>query len=584
MAYTRRGRQIRVSGGPGGLPTGYISTGSSWITNTTQLLNSYPNAIVQIVGGDVPNQSSLWIEQEVIQTDFAPGLVSGYVTYWREQSITQGRAELWAFDFQIQDTNASWSVTLEANRVPPYWTIVSQSNVLLGNHYARSSNPVNLANTWTQAEIDYPENVLLYPIYNDSDSYVVDGYFDIEGFSVDVNVPIWFPDADLQPPTTWFGQVNTTATTQMVAYGQQATFVNTTASSTATFTSTVIKETGSQVLATTTQTAQAKNIISAQASTASTSLATFDAFNIKGGQLIESADFDANFSAGILRGTATLALQSVTTSTAAGGLILDIGYNYAAGWVDPYPPYAEPALVQSYTATSQLFCAPTLEFIVDANIQAESMIGVEGGYLRVTGNLLMNGDANLDFGQFQANSQAGVIMRPVIPAFDADFEIGLTTGLIPFFGMIINAETEFYSIAGNAISGLVPLVTDTTLANTTDLFKGPQLPVFEVNATTSAVGGFRQAASAFLTDDFYTIRWSGKIISLDEYYVDRVDPELRILSIPYQPRTLIIDSDLRRWVLFPEDRIANTPREIRNIKPELGPPQQVARRIRRITA
>jgi hypothetical protein len=105
MAYTRRGRQIRFSGPPGGLQTGYISTGSSWITNTTQLIAAYPNAIVQVIGGAVPQQGSVWFEQEVIQTDFGPGVVGGYITYWREQSISQGQAELWAFDFQIQDTS-----------------------------------------------------------------------------------------------------------------------------------------------------------------------------------------------------------------------------------------------------------------------------------------------------------------------------------------------------------------------------------------------------------------------------------------------------------------------------------------------
>jgi hypothetical protein len=47
---------------------------------------------------------------------------------------------------------------------------------------------------------------------------------------------------------------------------------------------------------------------------------------------------------------------------------------------------------------------------------------------------------------------------------------------------------------------------------------------------------------------------------------------------------MTIDSDLRKWILFPEDRIATTPEEIRINKPELGIPVQVSKRIRRITA
>jgi len=574
MASVQRGYKLIVSGSAGGVVT-YSNTGSFWIP---------PTANIQALGRPVASITSATIGFPFsVQTVYNSITPSGYFVYWNEPLQGSGvQAQEWAATFGVVDTGRPWSISLEITDDFPRLSVTTATNALLGADYL-SGNSVATTTNWTSAEISAVPagRGLVIPLYLTQTNYTVDDYFDQEGFSTgSLDAPFEYQDAELLEPI--FGTASLQATSTATFRGDTAVFVNATATTQISALAGIIQSASASLVSQTQLTATSSVIRGVSEQYSSTSQTTADALRIAGGNAVIASQTVLSADSLVTLGSPQQTLQVSSTLASQPGVVIDIGEKYATNWVEETPSYVEPTSNQEFLSQTNAQINATLIFFLEGAVRAESQIVGEGGYLLATGDLIYSGESRLEAGQIVFGTQAGLI-------FDVESQVASDTqavtqaNLIPGFNELLTFETSLTAeaeVLGRIQSNMFSQFEQTAVPK---LFVGPEIPLLSSTSDIFIEGGYRLDSDAFLFSQTRS-RIIAKIISLDEYYVDRVDPENRINPVQYQTRQMTIDSDLRKWILFPEDRIATTPEEIRINKPELGIPVQVSKRIRRITA
>ena len=575
MASVQRGYKLIVSGSAGGVVT-YSNTGSYWIP---------PTANIQALGRPVASITSASIAAPFsVQTVYNSITPSGHFVYWNEPVNASVQAQEWAATFGVVDTGRPWSISLEITDDTPRLSVTTATNALLGADYV-SGRSVATTTNWTSSEISAVPagRGLVIPLFLTQTNYTVDDYFDQEGFSTgSLDAPFEYQDAELVEPLTLSGQASLQAVSTATFSGDLAVFVNATATTQVSALAGTIQSASASLANQSQLTATAGVIVSTSEQYSSTSQTTADALRIAGGNAVIASQTVLSADSLVTLGSPQQTLQVSSTLASQPGVVIDIGEKYATDWVEELPLYVEPTSNQEFLSDIQTQINSTLIFFLEGAVRAESQIVGEGGYLLATGDLIYSGESRLEAGQIVFGTQAGLI-------FDVESQVASDTqavtqaNLIPGFNELLTFETSLTAeaeVLGRIQSNMFSQFEQTAVPK---LFVGPEIPLLSSTSDIFIEGGYRLDSDAFLFSQTRS-RIIAKIISLDEYYVDRVDPENRINPVQYQSRRMTIDSDLRKWILFPEDRIATTPEEIRINKPELGIPVQVSKRIRRITA
>jgi hypothetical protein len=575
MALVRRGYKLIVSGSAGGI-VAYSNTGSSWIP---------PSQNIQAMAVPVASLSSAtiaapWDKQE----EYNSITPAGYFSYWLETSPTIPQAEEWAATFGVIDSSRPWSISLEVTNGFPRLSVTTATNALLGADYFRGEI-VSTTTGWTSAELSAipAGRGIVIPLFLTQTNYTVDDYFDQAGFSTgSLDAPFEYQDAELIEPLTLSGQANLQSISTATFRGDLAVFVNATATTQISATTGIIQSASASLASQTQISATSAVTVSVAEQYSSISQTAADASRTAGASADLAVETALSSLASVTLGSPQQTLQVETQVASQPGLVIDIGEKYAVDWVEEQPLYVEPTTNQEFLSETNAQINATLIFFLEGAIRAESQIVGEGGYLVASGNLIYSGQSTLEAGQIVFGTQAGLI-------FDGESQVASETqavtqaNLIPGFLEFLTAETNLSATAevqGTIKSDMFSQFEQTTVPK---LFVGPEIPLLSSTSDIFIEGGYRLDSQANLFSQSQS-RIIAKIISLDEYYVDRVEPENRIRPVQYETRKMTIDSDLRKWVLFPEDRIAQAPEEIRINKPELGIPVQQAKRIRRITA
>jgi hypothetical protein len=222
-----------------------------------------------------------------------------------------------------------------------------------------------------------------------------------------------------------------------------------------------------------------------------------------------------------------------------------------------------------------------VEFIVSANISAESTIQGQGGYLRTTGNVLFGAECETALGSFTGGT-AGLIFNQTT-ALSVDAVSGFSGGRIYAINQQIAAEFNLLGLAGNPIRATVDLSSDFNTTFTGKHFLGGRLSAtVDTNLITQPGKRYNPVITLFSEADIPVIRV--KIVSIDEYYIDKVEKETRLIKTWDELRTSLVTLEATTTFAFNEDRISDIEGETRTLRPELGRPIATDRRIRRITA
>jgi hypothetical protein len=274
----------------------------------------------------------------------------------------------------------------------------------------------------------------------------------------------------------------------------------------------------------------------------------------------------------------TQTLSADTDQTALGGMLYDIGVNYAYDWAtDYYSPESHLTLVTD----SSLYAAGTVEVIIGANISAEASLGGLGGLLYASGNLILSADSTIVSQPFSLTGGTGVIFRPSsIIASDFATQIlgtrrfNIIQTLSADFSTFADPLSRIYATAGIACDSTLTIIPKLILSSTS---------FWTADTDVYSNAGFLRRGAAGLTVDSNLIG-QARLLVIDEYYIDHVSPELRIATILFDARTnLDLDFELRRITPLFEQRQALVLDEPRINTPEVGPPYLVGRRTRRLT-
>lgn len=296
----------------------------------------------------------------------------------------------------------------------------------------------------------------------------------------------------------------------------------------------------------------------------------------------ESVDFEVTATAGVIRGSQAADNTVDTEQSATGAVTYDIGLQYANDWVGQEQDYVGPYQFLNLLIEFELYAAASVEIIPEANLQAESLIQGTGGYFLSFAQSLIGADAQFNLEPFTLAGGTGLIFNQATD-LSVDTEQSALGGLV-FDGQAqFDLDTEFDPSGGRYQLLASDLVVETNIDNTTDLFKSTDI-FFEVDTDVLATGGKLWTAYADFADEFIVPAVRARIISIDEYYVSKVQKEFRTLRVFQDQRTIWIPVEPRTLSVFQEDRINQVDAENRYLRPEPGTPIQVGSRNRRIVA
>lgn len=261
-----------------------------------------------------------------------------------------------------------------------------------------------------------------------------------------------------------------------------------------------------------------------------------------------------------------------------GNQIHDIGIHYAYDWADDY---FSPILFLTISTESLLYAAASVELIPEANLSASSDIVGVGGYFDAGAQMINGGQA--DFSILPVLTGGVGLLFSQETQLSTDTEQQVLGGLLFDGQSQLDTDTEFTSEGGRYQLIAGTLNSDFLFTNATDLFKSTVISL-ESNADVLATGGKYWSAQTQLVADFLVPDIRSRIISIDEYYVDKVTREIRTITVFQDQRHAFIPLESRSLRIFREDRINQVDYEMRNLRLEPGTPIQVGSRNRRITA
>ena len=272
-------------------------------------------------------------------------------------------------------------------------------------------------------------------------------------------------------------------------------------------------------------------------------------------------------------------LQADLAQTAVARNIIDIGQQYAWDWADDY---FDPYYYLSLLVESQLYAAASVEIIPYANLFAESDITGNGGYLQGLAQSLISGTTDITLPPFTLQGGTGVVYNQ-LTELAADSQQSALGGLTFRAASQLNIDTAFDTSGGRFQLLAAQIQADFLVNSTSDLFKGTPVNL-SVDTALFTTGGKYWTAQTLLAANFLVPDIRSRIISIDEYYVDKVQREFRNITVFKDQRTIWIPVEPRTLAVFQEDRINQVTPENRYLRPEPGTPIQVGSRNRRITA
>jgi hypothetical protein len=318
----------------------------------------------------------------------------------------------------------------------------------------------------------------------------------------------------------------------------------------------------------------------AQADLVSNSLVESQASNLISAEvnIVQTSSLTAQASRTL--GTDILVAGS-STSVPQARNIIDIGIQYAADWVGLDQDYVGPYFYLDLFTQSQLSAAASVEIIPEANISASSGIVGVGGYFDAGAQMIVGGQAGFNILPVLTGG-AGLIFS-VNEQLSVETTQTAETGLLFDIESQLSSDTEFNS-QGSRFQLIAGAIRAKFLLNAaTNLFKSTTIPLQATTDVLATAGKYwsaqTQLVSAFIFDNIRS-----RIISIDEYYVDKVTREIRNITVFQDQRTAFIPIENQTITVFLEDRINQVDEEARYLRPEPGPAIQVGSRNRRITA
>jgi hypothetical protein len=270
-----------------------------------------------------------------------------------------------------------------------------------------------------------------------------------------------------------------------------------------------------------------------------------------------------------------------STSTQLARNILDIGIQYASDWVGIDQDYVGPYFYLDLLIQSQLYAAASVEVVPEANILADSTIQGNGGYFISFAQSLLSADSQFNLQPFLTGG-AGVIYSTAAD-LSVDSDQSVLGGRIYDMASAMSADTNFSQDAGRIQLAQSLMNAITAFTPQSDLFKSTTISLVS-DASVITQGGKYWSAQVSLLSDFTIPAILGRIISIDEYYIDKVTREIRTIVVFDEQRTIFIPIESQTITVFDEDRINQVDYERRLLRPEPGTPIQVGSRNRRITA
>jgi hypothetical protein len=265
-----------------------------------------------------------------------------------------------------------------------------------------------------------------------------------------------------------------------------------------------------------------------------------------------------------------------------GNLIHDIGVSYAYDWVIPEDEYVLPYKFLKLIVDTAIYAAASVEVVPYANLLADCGITGNGGYFLAYAQSIIGGETDLEIQPFTLNGGTGVIYNQ-LTELDADFSQSALGGRVFDTDSQMSSDFEFFTSGGRyqILAGVMSSTFD--FAPVSDLFKASTIYLSHDTTLVTQPGKLLSAGQLVFSNTFVPAIRS-RIISIDEYYVDKVTKEIRTIVVFEEQRTAFIPVESQTIAVFLEDRINQVAPENRQLRLEPGTPIQVGSRNRRITA
>jgi hypothetical protein len=290
---------------------------------------------------------------------------------------------------------------------------------------------------------------------------------------------------------------------------------------------------------------------------------------------------DVDLSAVATRTAGAQAVLDDTFNTAITATnIIDIGQQYAADWVGLDQDYVTPYYYFTVSDTFNLYAAATVEIVPYANLVADCDITGQGGYFLSFAQSLISADTDFNIQPYLTGG-AGILFKPSL-SLSADTDLTALGGRQYVVDTSISADFDFTTSGGNYRTGESIISADTDALWTTDVFKSTSV-IMDIDASVVTQGG-KYWSAQWLVNDLFDSTIIARIISIDEYYIDKVTREVRNCLVFEEQRKFFIPLESQTLTVFDEDRINQVGYEPRQLRPEPGTPIQVGSRNRRITA
>jgi hypothetical protein len=295
-----------------------------------------------------------------------------------------------------------------------------------------------------------------------------------------------------------------------------------------------------------------------------------------------SADFTVSALGGVIRKSSLILPSADFTETAQGRMIYDVGISYAYDWVRVEDDYVSPYYYLNLSVDTSIYAAASVEVVPYANISADSTIRGTGGYFNSGAQLICNGTADFNISPIVTGG-TGIIFRPQLN-LSVDTSQSTLGGRRRPGASTMSSDFELSStgIRYKLISAL--LAVEASLNTQETLFKKSTPINLTVDSNVVTQGGKYWSAQWTVNDSFVVPSILARIISIDEYYIDKVTREVRNCLVFEEQRRFFIPLESQTLTVFDEDRINQVDYEPRQLRTEPGTPIQVGSRNRRITA
>jgi hypothetical protein len=290
----------------------------------------------------------------------------------------------------------------------------------------------------------------------------------------------------------------------------------------------------------------------------------------------ESTTF-AEFSSGILMANNSASFTANVQDNISGSMIYDIGIQYALDWVDVDDDYVQPYYYLGLDSDFDLYGLPIVVKQMQASVSAEFNLDAVAGFLKQIDSQI-SASTNVD-------NITGVIIGSTSFQTESVFSSLMSGGRI--FAIDDALFSDFTAnFQGNRLiqTTFEPMEADTAVNSVIDLFSGAQSYLSIETALLGTGGYFLGLPLQAYSSQFVMPSVLARIINVDEYYIELVLPETRLLFIPIEPRTVEAQSETRQIRIHEEPTTMTVNEETRIIKPEVGESYLVGQRTRRVSA